>query len=225
MVATFLQTAAGLTKFEVLCREAWHAAVQKNWLPEASKGRFVASSMSFGMCSVRMSQWKLWIFLGVMMLKQSNFQGGQSHAVSISILGGGMPCHTYRLPKILFGFVSDSSTACGWCCCPSHTPVLHRGRPHLCAKLPIRRLLNFRDGHCIWRVFHWREGAAWQIQHPALSSIIHHPAQSSLDLARFQPRFVKDLPFLYVRHTDKVLRKQKLSQVSQVLYGLFKPTS
>ena len=34
----------GFTKFEVLCREAWHAAVQKNWLPEAKGSNFQGGS-------------------------------------------------------------------------------------------------------------------------------------------------------------------------------------
>lgn len=125
-------------------------------------------------------------------------------AVSCSfhiILGGEMPCHTAKKEECIFArvcwlfedfafrSVSDSSTACGWCCCPSRTLVTWsycHVLTVLCAFIMwslIRRPLNFRDGHCIWRVFHWREADAWQTQHHPLSTIIHHPARAfSLDL-------------------------------------------
>lgn len=92
------------------------------------------------------------------------------------------------LPFDLFRTALLCSTACGWCCCPSRTLVTWsycHVLTVLCAFIMwslIRRPLNFRDGHCIWRVFHWREADAWQTQHP-LSTIIHHPARAfSLDL-------------------------------------------
>ena len=122
---------------------------------------------------------------------------------------------------------------------PSYMVILSRSRSH--SSLCLHHVVSHPQAAELQRWALHLEGfpleGGRRLADPTSSIVNHHPPSSTSLLLgfglfarlnrttfRFQPGFViKDLPYLCVLHTSRVLHNKKLSQLLE--YGLLKPTS